>query len=75
MTNQEIAKILREMAELYEMEDVLFKPRAYEKAASGVEALDKEIKEIFDPHRIFNPNKKVDAKPEMLTTAVKHSTK
>ena len=35
----------------------------------------KEIKEIFDPHRIFNPNKKVDAKPEMLTTAVKHSTK
>jgi FAD/FMN-containing dehydrogenase len=34
-----------------------------------------EIKEIFDPHRIFNPNKKVDAKPEMLTTAVKHSTK
>ena len=47
MTNQEIAKILREMAELYEMEDVLFKPRAYEKAASGVEALDKEIKEIF----------------------------
>lgn len=34
-----------------------------------------EIKEIFDPHRIFNPNKKVDAKPDMLTTAVKHSTK
>lgn len=30
-----------------------------------------EIKNIFDPHRIFNPNKKVDAKPEMITTAVK----
>ena len=47
MTNQEIAKILREMAKLYEMESVLFKPRAYEKAALGVEALDKEIKEIY----------------------------
>src|SRR3990167_8227525 len=47
MTNQEIAKILREMSELYEMEGVLFKPRAYEKAALGVEALDKEAKEIY----------------------------
>ena len=46
MTNQEIAKILREMAELYEMEGVLFKPRAYEKAALGVEALNKEVMEI-----------------------------
>jgi FAD/FMN-containing dehydrogenase len=30
-----------------------------------------EIKEIFDPHRIFNPHKKVDPKPELLRTAVK----
>lgn len=47
MTNQEIAKILREMSELYEMEGVKFKPRAYERASLGVEALDKEIKEIY----------------------------
>ncbi len=47
MTNQEIAKVLREMADLYEMEGVLFKPRAYEKAASSVEALDREVKEIY----------------------------
>lgn len=33
-----------------------------------------EIKEIFDPHRIFNPNKKVDPKPNLLTTAVKKQT-
>jgi len=38
---------LREMAELYEMEGVLFKPRAYEKAALGVEALNKEVMEIY----------------------------
>lgn len=30
-----------------------------------------EIKEIFDPHRIFNPHKKVDPAPELLRTAVK----
>lgn len=30
-----------------------------------------EIKEIFDPHRIFNPHKKVDPKPEYLHTAIK----
>ena len=30
-----------------------------------------EIKEIFDPHRIFNPHKKVDPAPELLRSAVK----
>ncbi len=33
-----------------------------------------EIKEIFDPHRIFNPHKKVDADITLLTTAVKKVT-
>ena len=47
MTNSEIAKILNEMAVLYEMEGVLFKPRAYEKAALGVESLAQEVKEIY----------------------------
>jgi len=46
MTNSEISKILYEMAALYEMDGVQFKPRAYEKAALGVEALDQEVKEI-----------------------------
>jgi len=30
-----------------------------------------EIKNIFDPHRIFNPNKKVDPRPDLLKTAIK----
>ena len=47
MTNQEIAKILAEMAALFAMEGVAFKPRAYEKAALGVEALDREVHEIY----------------------------
>lgn len=47
MTNKEIAKILQEMSVLYEMEGVPFKPRAYEKAALGVEALDVDAEEIY----------------------------
>lgn len=47
MTNNEISKVLYEMSALYEMEGVQFKPRAYEKAALGVEALNKEVKEIY----------------------------
>lgn len=47
MTNQEIAKILNEMAMLYEMEGVLFKPRAYEKAAMEIESIDKSVSEIY----------------------------
>ncbi|MAZ56484.1 FAD-binding oxidoreductase [bacterium] len=34
-----------------------------------------EIKEIFDPYRIFNPHKKVDPAPELLQNAVKKSYK
>lgn len=34
-----------------------------------------EIKEIFDPHRIFNPHKKVDPNPELLKTAIKKVVK
>lgn len=47
MTNQEIAHILNEMALLLEMDDVPFKPRAYEKAAQSIEALDIDIVDIY----------------------------
>lgn len=47
MQNQEIARILNEMALLLEMKEVEFKPRAYEKAAAGVGSLDKEAAEIY----------------------------
>ena len=47
MTNPEIAKILNEMAILYEMNDVQFKPRAYEKAALAIESMGEEVKEIY----------------------------
>jgi len=47
VTNREIAKMLYEMSALYEMEGVQFKPRAYEKAALSIEALDEDIGEIY----------------------------
>jgi len=47
ITNREIAKEFTEMAALLEMHGVAFKPRAYEKAALGVESLDREVKDIY----------------------------
>jgi DNA polymerase (family 10) len=46
VSNEEVARALREMALFLEMEEVPFKPRAYEKAALEVEALDRPLHEI-----------------------------
>jgi len=47
MTNQELSKILYEMALLLEMDDVQFKPRAYEKASLSIGALEEDVGEIY----------------------------
>ncbi len=47
MNNQEIAKILYEISEYLEMQDVEFKPRAYEKAAHSIEGLEKSVSDIY----------------------------
>jgi DNA polymerase (family 10) len=44
--NAEVARALREMALFLEMDEVPFKPRAYEKAALAVEALDQPLARI-----------------------------
>ena len=46
MRNSDVAKILREIALLLEMNDIPFKPRAYEKAARTIEGLEEEVAEI-----------------------------
>lgn len=48
MFNSEIAKIFYEMAEYLAMEDVPFKPQAYEKAAMNLESLEKDVTEIYN---------------------------
>ncbi len=47
MTNAEIARVMREIAVFLDMEGVPFKPRAYEKVAYAIEAVDEPIADIF----------------------------
>jgi len=47
MTNAEIARIMREIAVFLDMEGIAFKPRAYEKVAYAIEAVDEPIADIF----------------------------
>ncbi len=46
VTNEEIARAMREVAIFLEMEGVAFKPRAYEKAAYAIEAMEDSIAEL-----------------------------
>lgn len=48
MTNQEIAKLLYEIADFLEMDEVEFKPQAYRKAATALSSLSKDVEEIYD---------------------------
>lgn len=47
MKNPEVAQILREIAIFLDMDDVAFKPRAYEKAAISIEALQEDVGTIY----------------------------
>ncbi len=47
MANQEIAKIFQEIATYLEMQDVAFKPQAYEKAALNLETLSEDVEDIY----------------------------
>src|SRR3989344_2963474 len=47
MSNQELAKILGEMAAFLDMKEVEFKPRAYEHAAFSVQSLEEGVNEIY----------------------------
>jgi len=47
MKNQELAKILNEIAEYLAMDKIPFKPQAYEKAAVTIEALGEDIENVY----------------------------
>ena len=47
MINQKIAKILREISELLEINGVAFKPKAYKRAAESIENLKEDISSIY----------------------------
>jgi len=48
MRNREIAKIFYNIAKYLEMDGVAFKPYAYEKAGNSLEALEKDVGEIYN---------------------------
>jgi len=47
MTNADIARVMRDIAVFLDMEGVQFKPRAYEKVAFAIEAVDEPIAGIY----------------------------
>jgi DNA polymerase (family 10) len=47
MRNLELAQIFSQMADLLEMKEASFKPRAYEKVARVLESLEKDVSEIY----------------------------
>lgn len=47
ISNRKIADIFYEIAEYLEMEDVAFKPRAYERAAQVIETMSEEIFDLY----------------------------
>lgn len=47
MDNLEVARILREIGIYLEMDDVPFKPRAYEKAAMSIEGMDEDVEAVY----------------------------
>lgn len=48
MINQKLAKILYDIARYLEMDGVPFKPYAYEKVATAIEALEYDVKEMYE---------------------------
>jgi len=48
MKNQKLAQIFYEIAKFLKMEEVAFKPYAYQKAAITLESLEKDIEEIYE---------------------------
>lgn len=47
MKNKEIARMLYEIADVLEVQEVQWKPRAYRKAARSIESLGEDIEEIY----------------------------
>lgn len=48
MLNNKIADIFDEIADMYAMENVQFKPRAYQKAAISLRSLNRDVKDVYE---------------------------
>ncbi|MFA5878310.1 MAG: DNA polymerase/3'-5' exonuclease PolX [Candidatus Staskawiczbacteria bacterium] len=70
MANQEIAKVLYDIARYLGMDDVPFKPYAYEKVAMALEALDEDVEEIYKNGGV-DAIKKIPGVGEGIAKAIK----
>src|SRR3989344_5289946 len=48
MINEEIAKIFYQIADILELKNVEWKPRAYRKAAQTLESLNEDVQDIYN---------------------------
>ncbi|MFB6160521.1 MAG: helix-hairpin-helix domain-containing protein [Haloferacaceae archaeon] len=48
MKNQEVAHVLREIADFLEVREVEYKPRAYRTAARNVESLSEDVEDVYE---------------------------
>ena len=54
MKNLEVARILYEIADILELQDVKFKPAAYRRAARNIENLPEDIEEVYKNGKLEN---------------------
>jgi len=54
MKNKQVAEILNEIADILELENVQFKPRAYRRAALAVESLSEDIALVAKKGKLKN---------------------
>src|SRR5919204_3921446 len=47
MRNAELARVFRDIAAYLDMDDVPFKPRAYEKAAQAIESHERPLSDVY----------------------------
>ena len=52
MKNREVAKLLYDIAEILELQNVQFKPRAYRRAAQGIESHPNDIEELYKENKL-----------------------
>jgi DNA polymerase (family X) len=74
MENREIAKILYDVADYLEMDDVPFKPYAYRKVAMSLESLETSAKEIYEKGGV-SALKKIPAVGEGIAKAIEECLK
>ncbi|GMX58599.1 MAG: DNA polymerase/3'-5' exonuclease PolX [Candidatus Microsyncoccus archaeolyticus] len=74
MKNQEVAQILFEIGEFLELQEIPFKPQAYQQAAVAIDNLEEDIKEIYEREGIKGL-KKISAVGESIALKIEEYLK